>query len=112
MLHSRSKESTTASEYQKVALRRLGRSEIDFSSTASTTKKIARIGNNFKFCQYLVRETGIEPARPKAYAPKAYVYTNFTTRARNVYPVIITNSKYLHKKLNLLHYKHERYRNN
>lgn len=30
----------------------------------------------------MVRETGVEPARPKAYAPKAYVYTNFTTRAR------------------------------
>ncbi len=29
----------------------------------------------------MVRETGLEPARPKAYAPKAYVYTNFTTRA-------------------------------
>lgn len=28
-----------------------------------------------------MRETGLEPARPKAYAPKAYVYTNFTTRA-------------------------------
>ena len=26
--------------------------------------------------------TGLEPARPKAYAPKAYVYTNFTTSAR------------------------------
>lgn len=29
----------------------------------------------------VVRETGLEPAHPKAYAPKAYVYTNFTTRA-------------------------------
>ena len=29
-----------------------------------------------------MRETGLEPARRKAYAPKAYVYTNFTTRAR------------------------------
>ena len=29
----------------------------------------------------LVRETGLEPARRTAYAPKAYVYTNFTTRA-------------------------------
>ena len=29
----------------------------------------------------MVRETGLEPARRKAYAPKAYVYTNFTTRA-------------------------------
>ena len=25
---------------------------------------------------------GLEPSRPKAYAPKAYVYTNFTTSAR------------------------------
>ena len=29
----------------------------------------------------VVPETGLEPARRKAYAPKAYVYTNFTTRA-------------------------------
>ncbi len=29
----------------------------------------------------LVLETGLEPARLAAYAPKAYVYTNFTTRA-------------------------------
>ena len=28
----------------------------------------------------MVRETGLEPARRLAYAPKAYVYTNFTTR--------------------------------
>ena len=26
-------------------------------------------------------ETGLEPAHHMAYAPKAYVYTNFTTRA-------------------------------
>ncbi len=29
----------------------------------------------------LVPETGLEPAHQMAYAPKAYVYTNFTTRA-------------------------------
>ena len=29
----------------------------------------------------MVPETGLEPAHHKAYAPKAYVYTNFTTRA-------------------------------
>ncbi len=29
----------------------------------------------------MVPETGFEPARLAAYAPKAYVYTNFTTRA-------------------------------
>lgn len=29
----------------------------------------------------LVRMTGLEPARLTAYAPKAYVYTNFTTSA-------------------------------
>lgn len=34
-----------------------------------------------KNCRNMVRETGLEPAHPKAYAPKAYVYTNFTTRA-------------------------------
>ena len=30
---------------------------------------------------HLVPATGLEPARLAAYAPKAYVYTNFTTRA-------------------------------
>ena len=29
----------------------------------------------------MVPETGLEPARIAAYAPKAYVYTSFTTRA-------------------------------
>ena len=29
--------------------------------------------------------TGLEPARRKAYAPKAYVYTNFTTSAYVTY---------------------------
>ena len=29
----------------------------------------------------VVPATGLEPARLAAYAPKAYVYTNFTTRA-------------------------------
>ena len=29
----------------------------------------------------VVPETGLEPAHLAAYAPKAYVYTNFTTRA-------------------------------
>ena len=29
----------------------------------------------------MVPETGLEPAHQMAYAPKAYVYTNFTTRA-------------------------------
>ena len=38
----------------------------------------------------MVRETGLEPARPKAYAPKAYVYTNFTTRAKFKWRVAIT----------------------
>ena len=33
----------------------------------------------------MVRETGLEPARRLAYAPKAYVYTNFTTRAYHYY---------------------------
>ena len=30
----------------------------------------------------MVPETGLEPAHLTAYAPKAYVYTNFTTRAK------------------------------
>ena len=30
----------------------------------------------------MVPETGLEPAHQMAYAPKAYVYTNFTTRAK------------------------------
>ena len=36
----------------------------------------------------MVPETGLEPARREAYAPKAYVYTNFTTRATQVYYII------------------------
>ena len=34
----------------------------------------------------MVPETGLEPAHQMAYAPKAYVYTNFTTRARFARP--------------------------
>ena len=44
----------------------------------------------------MVRETGLEPARHKAYAPKAYVYTNFTTRARNGWRYYSTKSPRLH----------------
>ena len=44
-------------------------------------EKIARMGDNSAKSCNLVRMTGLEPARRKAYAPKAYVYTNFTTRA-------------------------------
>ena len=40
----------------------------------------------------LVRERGLEPPRPKAYAPKAYVYTNFTTRANQMANIIVTNN--------------------
>ena len=35
----------------------------------------------------LVPETGLEPAHQMAYAPKAYVYTNFTTRAYHNYTI-------------------------
>ena len=42
----------------------------------------------------MVRETGLEPARRKAYAPKAYVYTNFTTRG---YGCIVANLKLFRK---------------
>ena len=38
-------------------------------------------GSNKPSNSPLVPETGLEPARREAYAPKAYVYTNFTTRA-------------------------------
>ena len=38
-------------------------------------------GSNEPSNSPLVPETGLEPARREAYAPKAYVYTNFTTRA-------------------------------
>ena len=38
-------------------------------------------GSNVPSNSPLVPETGLEPARREAYAPKAYVYTNFTTRA-------------------------------
>lgn len=40
-----------------------------------------RLRGNCDKSSILVRETGLEPAHPKVYAPKAYVYTNFTTRA-------------------------------
>ena len=33
-------------------------------------------------------ETGLEPAHQMAYAPKAYVYTNFTTRAYSDYIIM------------------------
>ena len=36
----------------------------------------------------LVPETGLEPARIAAYAPKAYVYTSFTTRAHSYYNIL------------------------
>ncbi len=36
----------------------------------------------------MVPETGLEPAHQMAYAPKAYVYTNFTTRARYARPTL------------------------
>lgn len=36
----------------------------------------------------LVPETGLEPAHLAAYAPKAYVYTNFTTRAYDYYSIL------------------------
>ena len=35
----------------------------------------------------MVPETGLEPAHLMAYAPKAYVYTNFTTRAPHNYSI-------------------------
>ena len=35
----------------------------------------------------MVPETGLEPAHQTAYAPKAYVYTNFTTRACSNYTI-------------------------
>lgn len=41
--------------------------------------------NIFALAFQLVPATGFEPARLAAYAPKAYVYTNFTTRARDIY---------------------------
>ena len=40
-----------------------------------------------EFCSVMVPETGLEPARIAAYAPKAYVYTNFTTRAYLYYNI-------------------------
>ena len=41
--------------------------------------------NFFVHSLRLVPETGLEPAHRTAYAPKAYVYTNFTTRADTIY---------------------------
>ena len=36
----------------------------------------------------MVPGTGLEPAHLAAYAPKAYVYTNFTIRARFARPAL------------------------
>ena len=44
-------------------------------------------GEKFQDFAVLVPETGLEPARIAAYAPKAYVYTNFTTRAYLYYNI-------------------------
>ena len=44
-------------------------------------EKATLSGDNSGFSPFLVRMTGLEPARREAYAPKAYVYTNFTTSA-------------------------------
>ena len=44
-------------------------------------EKTARMGGNFRSSANLVRMKGLEPSRLAAYAPKAYVYTNFTTSA-------------------------------
>ncbi len=57
----------------------------------NTTIKKALTRENPEFCTMMVPETGLEPAHQMAYAPKAYVYTNFTTRAYSDY--IILNPK-------------------
>ena len=44
-------------------------------------EKAALSRHDFRSTSFLVRMRGLEPPRPKAYAPKAYVYTNFTTSA-------------------------------
>ena len=44
----------------------------------------------FLLLSSLVPETGLEPAHQTAYAPKAYVYTNFTTRAHCVRPTLLS----------------------
>ena len=50
-------------------------------SLRKTKEKAAQKGDDFRKSFFLVRMRGLEPPRPKAYAPKAYVYTNFTTSA-------------------------------
>ena len=51
------------------------------SELRSVIKKSRDKRGNFKVSSEMVPETGLEPAHQMAYAPKAYVYTNFTTRA-------------------------------
>ena len=46
-----------------------------------TKEKRAQMRSNFPKSSFLVRMKGLEPSRLAAYAPKAYVYTNFTTSA-------------------------------
>ena len=46
-----------------------------------TKEKIARMGDNSDFSQFLVRMRGLEPPRIAALVPETSVYTNFTTSA-------------------------------
>ena len=48
--------------------------------------------NFFVHSLRLVPETGLEPAHQMAYAPKAYVYTNFTIRAWVYYIILWAES--------------------
>ena len=54
----------------------------------------------------MVPETGLEPAHQMAYAPKAYVYTNFTTRARCARPRL--RERALVKNVRLLYHTKKR----
>ena len=51
-------------------------------------QKIAQEGDDWDFYSEMVRMKGLEPSRPRAYAPKAYVSTNSTTSANNVSELI------------------------
>ena len=56
-------------------------------------QKVALWAKKLKIFAVMVPETGLEPAHHKAYAPKAYVYTNFTTRAYPYYTIMYLKSE-------------------
>ena len=71
--------SSTAFPFPRAeATRKHGRS---FSSPLRKASGCLAPRTKMRFAYFSVRGRGLEPPRLTAYAPQAYVYTNFTTRA-------------------------------